>query len=240
MFLMNFKSNLVKKKSTCLLRRSLVFSSFRQSAKTSSRSTKNENAEQKDIETYRPLSEDEIQKIINLDNIHLVTKFQQKLPQRPPLIKNFFIGKIDHVHLTYPQVMDVKDVKAMTERLQPISSYFVDNARTPTDLRFRDVSNQMLGDFRNLRLFGASVNQRFGGLGYYKSEMNWASESEANDIKSFFFLASHRLAVEAISDHGDISHHNQYLMEMAKGSEILISLYNNFIFKILLYLQLDR
>lgn len=229
MFLMIFKSNLVKNKSTGLLRRSLVFSSFRQSAKISSESKKNENVEQKDVETYRPLSEDEIQKIINLDNIHLVTKFQQKLPQRPPLVKDFFIGKIDHVHLTYPQVMDVKDVVAMTEKLQPISRYFADNARTPADLRFRDVSNQMLGDFRNLKLFGASVNQRFGGLGYFKSEMNWASESEANDIKSFVVLAGHRLAVEAISDHGDVSHHNQYLMDMAKGRSS-ISLHNNSIF----------
>ncbi|XP_055304084.1 complex I assembly factor ACAD9, mitochondrial-like [Sitodiplosis mosellana] len=220
MFLMNFKSSLVKNKSTCLLRRSIVSSSCCRSAKISSENTENTNAERKDVETYRPLSEDEIQKIINLDNIHIVTKFQQKLPQRPPLIKNFFIGKIDVEHLTYPQVMEVKDFNAMTEKLQPIDSYFADSARTPVDLRFRDVSNQMLGDFRNLNLFAASVHQRFGGLGYFKSEMNWASECEANDIKSFFVLAGHRLAVEAISDHGNLSHHNQYLMDMAKGEII--------------------
>lgn len=214
MFLMNFKTSLVRKKSPYLLRRLIV---CHQSTKTSSESTENKNTEQKDVETYRPLSEDEIQKIVNLDNIHIVTKFQQKLPQRPPLIKNFFIGKIDNEQLAYPQVMQVKDFNATIEKLRPITNYFVDNARTPVELRFRDASNQMLDDFRNMKLFGTSVNQRFGGSGYFKSEMNWASESEANDIKSFFVLAGHRLAVEAISDHGTVSHHNQYLMDMAKG-----------------------
>lgn len=214
---MKFKSSLVRNKSSCLLRRSIVSSSCRQTVKTSSESTENKNTEQKDVETYRPLSENEIQKIVNLDNIHIVTKFQQKLPQRPPLIKNFFIGKIDNEHLAYPQVMQVKDFNATIEKLRPITNYFGDSARTPPELRFRDVSNQMLDDFRNMKLFGTSVNQRFGGSGYFKSEMNWASESEANDIKSFFILAGHRLAVEAISDHGNVNQHNQYLMDMAKG-----------------------
>lgn len=217
MFLTNFKSSLVKNKSTFILRRSIVSSSCRKSAKTSSENTEKTNTEGKEVETYRPLCEDEIQKIINLDNIHIVTKFQQKLPQRPPLIENFFIGKIDHAHLTYPQMMEVKDFNAMRKKLRPISNYFADIARTPSDLQFRDISNQMLGDFQNMKLFGSSVHQGFGGSGYFKSEMNWSSESEANDIKSFSVLAAHRLAVEAISDHGDVSHHNQYLMDMAKG-----------------------
>lgn len=208
---MNFK-NVFKIKSAYLLRSTIRC----ESAKVSSE-TINKNLDQKDVETYRPLNEKEIQKIINLDNIHIVTKYQTKLPQRPPLIQNFFIGKVDNELLTYPQVMAVKDFNEMVEKFKPISNYFVNSACTPIDLQFRDVSNQMVNDFRGMKLFGSSVHQRFGGSGFFKSEMNLASESEANDVKSYLMLAGHRLAVEAVLDHGDFTHHSQYMMEMAKG-----------------------
>lgn len=175
----------------------------------------NTNSTEKDVIKYRPLTESEIQKIINLDNINIVTKFQTKMPQRPPLVQNFFIGKIDKELLTYPQIA-LEDYKEVCAKLQPISNYFM-NDNNSIDLKFRDVSNQMIADFQRMKLFGSSVHQRYAGSGYFKSEMNLASESEANDIKSYLMLAGHRLAVEAISDHGDISQHNEYLMAMAKG-----------------------
>lgn len=223
MFLKNFKSSLVQNKSINYFRRSITTSTHPNSAKSSTENVKKKDFESKDVETYRPLSEDEIQKIVNLDGIGITTKFQQKLPQRPPLVKDFFIGNVDIEQLTYPQVLEVKDFDAMVEKLRPVTSYFNDVSRTPAELRFRDVSGQMLNDFKCLKLFGASVHQRFGGSGNFKSEMNWASESEAHDIKSYSVLAGHRLAVEAIEDHGDVCLHNQYLMDMARG------LYTNFI-----------
>lgn len=214
MFSVNCKNVLTKNKWNYLLHRYIASESRRD---LTEKISANSNATQKDVEVHRPLTEHEIQKIINLDNIHIVTKFQKKLPQRPPLIKNFFIGKVDNELLTYPQVMEVKDFNEMFEKLQPISNYFIRNACTPTELRFRDVSNEMMADFRSMKLFGSSVHQRYAGSGYFKSEMNWASECEANDIKSFLVLSGHRLAIEAISDHGNISQHNEYLMGMARG-----------------------
>lgn len=219
MFLIKFKNDLVTNKLFYNFRRSIALTSYRKSIKSTSENVENTN--KKEVESYRPLTDDEIQKIVNMDNIHIVTKFQQKLPQRPPLLKNFFIGKVDTELLTYPQVMEVKEFNEMVTKQQPVTAYFVNSAQTPAELRFRDVSNQMLGDFRSMKLFGASVHQRFGGSGFFKSEMSLASESEANDIKSYLVLASHRLAVEAIADHGNVSHHNQYLMSMAKGRTII-------------------
>lgn len=217
MLLKHLKNGLAKQNPTHFFRRSIFSTSNRASAKASSENV--EKKEQKSVESRRPLTEDEIQKIINLDNIHVVTKFQHKLPQRPPLIKNFFIGKIDTELLTYPEVMEVKEFNGLVEDVRPVTNYFVNNVcATEPDLRFRDVSNQMIADFQRLKLFGASVHQRFGGQGLFKSELNYAIEAEANDIKSFSVLAGHRLAVEAISDHGNVSHHSQFLMDMAKGN----------------------
>lgn len=216
MLTLNYKNILTQKNLINFSCRSIVTTIWRTTAKPSS-SSSTENQRKKEIDVQRPLTEHEIQKIINLENIHIVTKFQTKSPQRPPLIKNFFVGKIDEVLLTYPQVMAVKDFNEMSKKFEPISSYFSNSAATPYDQRHRDLCNQTMDDFRRMKLFGLSVPQQYAGSGYFKSEMNWATESEANDIKSFLVLAAHRMAVEAISDHGNTSQHNQYLMDMAKG-----------------------
>lgn len=167
-------------------------------------------------EPYKPLTEDEIQKIINMDNINIITRSQIKKPQRDPLLLNFFTGEIDREMLTYPQ-LDLNDHDAMVKSINPIADYFVNSKKSPTEPRFRDLSNEMLADFRSLRLFGSNVGEKYGGRGLFKGETAWASESEANDVKSFLVLAGHRLAVEAITEHGTESQQNAYLMEMAKG-----------------------
>lgn len=220
MLAVNFKNILAYNKLIHFSQRSIVSTICRGTAKPSSSEklpNTNTNTAKKLIEPRRPLTEHEIQKIINLENIHIVTKFQSKLPQRPPLVKNFFIGKVDQQLLTYPQMMDVKDFNEMEKQLDLITSYFLNSAATPYDLRHRDLSDQTVADLCHMKLFGSSVPQNYAGSGNFKSEMNWASECEANDIKSFLVLAGHRLAVEAISDHGNTSQKNQYLMDMARG-----------------------
>lgn len=221
-----YKYAFVKSLSNSSIRR-FISSTTYQSASTpnSQKVNANKSNNENSLESYQPLTEHEIQKIINLDNIHIVTKYQQKKPQRPPLIQNFFVGKVDNELLTYPQVMEVKDFNSMRDKLKPITEYFSKDVKTSNDLRFRDVSNEMLNDFRKMQLFGANVHQKYGGLGNFTSEMAWSTESEANDLKSYFVLAAHRLAVEAISDHGNTSQQNEYLMEMAKGDFIYHSFY---------------
>lgn len=216
MLAMNYKKILFHNKLVGYSRRTIFSTICRETAKPSS-SEKLTATTQYEVEVHRPLTEHEIQKIVNLENIHLVTKYQTKLPQRPPLVQNFFIGKVDQQLLTYPQVMEVKDFNEMGKKQEVVTSYFSNSAATPHELRHRDLSNQTMADLRHMKLFGSSVPQNYAGAGNFKSEMNWASESEANDVKSFFVLAGHRLAVEAISDHGNTSQQNQYLMDMAKG-----------------------
>lgn len=198
----------------------------RHSAKTSTSSTPKHDLAKKtgesSVKTHKPLSEDEIQKIINLDNIHIVTKVQRKKPQRPPLVQNFFVGKADRELLAYPQVMQVKDFNELDEKLKPVAGYFIESGKTPVDLRFRDVSREMISDFGHKNLFARSVNQKFGGLGYFTSESEWASECEAYDVKSFFFFAGHRLVVDAIFNHGTSEQQDKYLPELAKGNGLMV------------------
>lgn len=213
-----YKYTLVRNIPNQPIKRFISSTTHQLSTSTNSRKVNaDKNNNENTLESYQPLTENEIQKIINLDNIHIVTKYQQKKPQRPPLLQNFFIGKVDNELLTYPEVMEVKDFNSMRDKLKPITDYFTKDAKAPIDLRFRDVSNKMLTDFRNMKLFGANVHQRYAGLGNFTSEMAWSTESEANDLKSYLVLAAHRLAVEAISGHGNTSQQTEYLMEMGKG-----------------------
>lgn len=221
MLAINYKKILIHKKLIDVSRRTIASTICRETAKPSS-SERITNTK-KEIEVHRPLTEHEIQKIVNLENIHLVTKFQTKLPQRPPLVKDFFVGKVDQQLLTYPQVMEVKDFNEMGKKLETVTSYFLNSSATPYELRHRDLSEQTVADLCHLKLFGSSVPQNYAGSGNFRSEMNWASESEANDVKSFLVLAGHRLAVEAISDHGNTSQKNQYLMDMAKGGSMNVN-----------------
>lgn len=201
------------------IRRSVTINSS-QSANTSQQKSgnKEKRSDGKEVQDYRaPLSEEEIQKIINTDKIMYVTKFQHKKPEREPLLQNFFIGEVDTELLTYPQVMTQKEVAAMEELISVHQQYFVNEIKESKESPFRDISEKMLDDFRRLKLFGANVHQRFGGMGNFTSEMCWLTETEAIDLKSFFVLAAHRLAVEAITDHGSENHQIEYLADMAKG-----------------------
>lgn len=219
MFLINLKNSVNRTLALHMIRRDISSTICRASTKptlSSNTFAVQKKSDPNEVQTFKPLTEDEIQKIINVDNIHIITKTQTKRPQREPLLLNFFIGEIDREMLTYPQ-LELHDVDAIVESINPIADYFVNNTKTPAELRFRDISNEMLANFRNLKLFGSNVGERYGGRGLFKGEMAWASESEANDIKSFLVLAGHRLAVEAITEHGTESQQNEYLMEMAKG-----------------------
>lgn len=172
----------------------------------------------KQIEAYtEPLTEDAIQKITNTDHIMYVTKIRQKKPERKPLLREFFIGDVDRDLLAYPQVMTQKEVAAMEQLIDTHREYFDDGIGKTEDRLERDISSGMLSELRRLRSFGANVEQRFGGMGNFASEMSWLSETEALDLRSFFVLGAHRLAVEAIRDHGSENHHIEFMARMAKG-----------------------
>lgn len=172
-----------------------------------------------EIAHHRPtLSEDEIQKIVNTGHLNIVTKYRAKKPEREALLQNFMIGKVDRELLYYPQVMTTKDVQAMEHVIDAHNQYFANEVKTTEELATaHDIPLKMLSGFRRLKLFGANVPQQFGGLGNFTSEMSWLSESQAIDLKSFYVLGAHRLAVEAITNNGTEAQHIEFLGRMANG-----------------------
>lgn len=222
MFVVRYKSIFPRPPSIPLLRRSITITSTRTAQNATQEGgnarAKGSQREKKAQNYLPPLTEDEIQKITNTDHIMYVTKVRQKKPERKPLLKSFFVGEVDAQLLAYPQVMTVKEVAAFQTLVDKNERYFGEDIGKCAERSECDVPNAMLAEYRRLKLFGANVEQRFGGMGNFSSEMSWLSETEALDLRSFFVLGAHRLAVEAITDHGSDNHHIEYLARMARGS----------------------
>lgn len=162
-------------------------------------------------------NEDQIEKIVNIDNVHIDTKVQKKCPPRRPLVKNFFVHEVDAGHLTYPQVIEQNDYEEITRKLKPFHQFFNDRAKTISDPIARDLSDESIADLCLKKLFSTSVNQRYGGFGFFSSETALASECDAVDVKFNEILSPHRIACEIIYNHGTDSQRNKYLLDLAKG-----------------------
>lgn len=191
---------------------------FSKTVKTASAKevTKSSSDQSKDIieSTGRPGYD--IEKIINLDNIRIVTKVQKKKPEREPLVKNFFVSTVDKDLLGYPQVIDYEDYDKFLQSLKPITDYFqnkVDYIDTEND-----IPKTIVSDLKRMKIFGSAVGELYGGIGHFKTESTLASESEAIDLNTFLFINRHRLVTEAIADHGTPEQRDRYLPDLAKGT----------------------
>lgn len=188
---------------------------------------KNENIDERkahSITQRKPLTEKQIQKIINLDNIHLESKLQKRLAEREPLVKNFFVGKVDKELLAYPQVIEIDDYQKLVETLRPVHSYFAEKSKKYFDADSRDISDELISELKRMQIFGRTVPERYGGFGYFNSEANLAAECESVDVKFAEIIAGHRLATEVISAHGTWQQKEKYLLDLGKGSSIFITL----------------
>lgn len=168
----------------------------------------------------RVSDETQIQKIVNMDNIYTDTRRQIKQPERRNLVKCFFVEEVDKDQLAFPQVIEHRDYEDLTKKLKPIDLFFKERAKTVKDPTVRDLSDDLVADIRAKKLFGTSVNMRFGGLGYFTSETALASECDAVDVKFNEVLSAHRIACETIYYHGTDSQRIEYLLDMAKGKKI--------------------
>lgn len=166
------------------------------------------------------LTEEEIQKIISIEDVFIETKCQQKLPERDALVKNFFIEKVDRDLLAFPEPIGFKDYEKLSADLSQNRQYFEKYRRSSCDEFSFDLSNELFQEFRRKKFFGTSVGQRFGGLGLFRSETSLAAENEMVNVKFAEILGAHRMAAEIISEHGNSFHHNQYLVDLAKGNVV--------------------
>lgn len=219
----HFASAYFKHLGKQIIVRNLTFSSSH-CGPQKNKNEKFDGSKQHSIIQRKTLTEKEIKRITNVDNIHLETKIRKRSAEREPLVKNFFLGMVDKELLAYPQVIENDDYGKFVEALQPVHSYFAEKSKKSFDADSRDISKELIEELRRMQIFGRTVPEIFAGLGYFNSEANLASECESVDVKFAEIIAGHRLATEAIAAHGTHEQKDKYLYDLGKGLLIFVEL----------------
>lgn len=143
-----------------------------------------------------------------------------KKPARPPLVKNFFSGKVDTEQLTYPEVIARDDMVSLQQDIDTTNrtlAVSIDSATIQTE---RHIPRAVFEDARNLHLFGLTIDPEYGGQGMAATQVALASESEAADVNVAYTLNAHRLACRIISECGTAAQRTQFLPKLAAGDLI--------------------
>lgn len=141
-----------------------------------------------------------------------------KKPMRPPLVKNFFSGKVDTDLLTYPEVIPRDDMITLYKNVDDTVQYFRNNINSKEILDRQHISGTIIGDMSELEMFGVDISHEYGGRSYGYTEMSLTSEAECKDINVATTLNAHRQAARIISTFGTEVQKSKYLPRLAKGN----------------------
>lgn len=140
-----------------------------------------------------------------------------KLPPRPPLVKNFFVGIVDNELLAFPEVINREDMARLQNELLPLKNFFSKDF----DSHAANATNSLptgLGDnLKQLGLYGANVINDFDGKGWGYSESLMASEPEANATEVALSLLGHRSIIDIIQELGTPEQKQRFLTKLGNG-----------------------
>lgn len=150
---------------------------------------------------------------INLDNTNIVTRAHSKMPARLPLVKNFFIAKVDKELLAYPEVLDKEDLDKMVSDLRPVAKFFTKKAESGKSV-------DLFKGLKELKALTGSVPEEFGGKSFFATETYFSTEAESNNAGDALAINSHRLVIEAVKEFGSSSQCQTFLPKLARGDAI--------------------
>lgn len=140
-----------------------------------------------------------------------------KKPQRQPLIKNFFCGKVDTELLAYPEVVPREEMENLEKDIKISNNFFQQNVNSEDILAKKHIPINVITKLKESLAFGTNVPHLFGGRGYGTTENCYFSESETADINVATTLNSHRLVVQVISECGSEEQKTKFLPLLATG-----------------------
>lgn len=158
-------------------------------------------------------SEKNVAEEIKFTEVNINTKTHQKLPQREPLVKNFFLGRVDIDLITYPEVLPKEEVTKLFETRKTNQEYFANKSDTVP------IQNIL----QELNLFGSNVPQTFSGQELLTTEEIFLSEVEAETLELGLLVGNHRMISKLILDHGSDEQKLLYLPKLAKGEIVATS-----------------
>ena len=139
----------------------------------------------------------------------------KKNPKREPLVRNFFLGKVDKELLAYPEVVMDEDLVSLYKNTSSYGNFLdeqIFNSKSETSSK--------LESLKAGEAFGFNVSQKYGGKGFLKTETMFGSEIEAHNLSFCNLLNNHRLVTQIISEHGSDNQKLKYLPKLASGEMI--------------------
>lgn len=85
---------------------------------------------------------------------------KEKKPKREPFIKNLVIGKYDREVLIYPEI-EKEELQELNKNLEPVQRYF---SQVGSEDTYRKLSEELVENMGNMKLFGLQVPKTSGGL----------------------------------------------------------------------------
>lgn len=152
------------------------------------------------------------------------TKIQKKLPQKSPLVKNFFVGQVDRELLAFPETISNEDLEKLRKDFEVSTNYFNSTLNSSDIEKTRLVPKAVLEELKELNSFGTNIPQHLGGRGYFITENCVISEIEGNDFNVAPILNSHRLVSQILLDYGTEDQKNYFLPKLANGNGFCLGL----------------
>lgn len=115
-----------------------------------------------------------------------------KKPQRPPFIKNLFLGRFDKEILAFPEVLDKDQHELLHDMLVPIKKFFEEEVDGPKIDKDAKIPQDTLEGLKNLGLYGQQIPVEYGGLGLGATEYARIAEITAIDGSIAVTLAAHQ------------------------------------------------
>lgn len=142
---------------------------------------------------------------------------RNKLPQRNPLAKEFFLGKVEKELLAFPEVLNREDMATLRGETSKFEAFFDTINETQIDSS-KIIPKEVFDSLKEYRLYGINVPEDYHGRGWEYTQSLIASEAECNVTDVALALLSHRVVIDTLNEIGSDVQKNKYLPKLADGS----------------------
>lgn len=147
----------------------------------------------------------------------LFRKVMTKKPQRPPFMKNMFLGKFDAELLGFPEVLNKEEQRVLDEKVSVVDNYITEINNKVVD----KIPGEVFEQLKSLRLFGLQAPEIAGGLELNETENCRMLESIGKDSSLVFSTIMHQyFGVQSVLTKCEKSVREKYLKRLSSGESI--------------------
>ncbi|GLV44016.1 Enigma [Carabus blaptoides fortunei] len=154
------------------------------------------------------------------ESIHVPVRVIKKRPQKPPFMKNIFVGTFDPDILGFPEVLDKAELNTLNDKVSEFSNYF--NKLDPVSLsQCTKLPESVRQELMKLNVFGLQTSKLIDGLELNETENCRLLEVISQYSSIAVSVINHQyLGVNAITKSASDRLVNKYLPQLSKGEKI--------------------